>query len=341
MKSKRTVALSIDQERFPGLNSLVFRSGDDWIAFPDWALFYIELGVALSHYEDEGKRFVAAVSVPIRSFAASLVSSGVVLPRIPLQSAGNDSHVAKLESLSEGAPVLFRTGNRQYRGVFKGCVCSDGKKYFLIRYNKITERAIPIESANKIEILNKEEVFIPKVQSGKELAPPSRLLEKLLAKELLYKFSVESKLECIILGQINTLQQELCNYTIGYQVSKECVEEGKIQDLVRAKGTQYQTASMTHRTFVLASSGKYSSQSISKLSNYVTVFDNALGFIKWRSYFRKSNWVVVLDKTDRNYELAIKELNEEYVQYRVDQRTKISFPTPPSGIELMFYEVKV
>lgn len=341
MRSKRSDNQSNNPERFPSFDSLVYRSGDEWIGFPRWALFYLELGAALSHYEHEGKRFIAAMTVPIRSFAASLISSGVILPRIHLQIADNDSHIAKLESLSEGAPVLFRTDNRQYKGVFERCVCSNGKKYFLIRYNKITERAIPIESANKIEILSKEEVHIPKVQSGKALAPPSPLLEKLLDKESLYKFSMESKLECVILGQINALHQELCNFSIGYQVNEERVEEGKIQDLVRAKGNQFQPASMAHRTFILAANGKYSTQAISRLSNFVTVFDNALGFIKWRSCFRKSNWIVVLDKTDRNFELAIKDLNEEYVQYRIDQRAKLSFPNPPSGIELMFFEVKV
>ena len=341
MQSKSSADQGKEQEKFPGLDSLVYKSGDEWLAFPDWALFYIELGAALSHYDHEGKSFVTAVTIPVRSFAASLISSGVIVPRINLLSAGNESHIAKIKSLSIDTPVLFRTGNRQYKGVYKGIICLDGKRYFSIRYNKTSERAIPIESANKIEILNKEEIFIPKVQSGKGLAPPSPLVEKLLDKASLHKFLMESRLECIILGQINTLQQELCDFTIGYKLDEEHVKDGNLQDLVRVKGTQFQPASMTHRTFVWASSSRYITQASSRLSNYVTVFDNALGFIKWRSYFRKSNWIVVLDRTDRNYELAIKDLNEEYVKYRIDQRSKISFPNPPAGIEIMFFEVNV
>lgn len=326
-----------ETDNFQILDSLVYKAKDEWIRLPYWARFYIELGSAISEYNVEQKRFIMALSVPTRSFAPPLITFGLIFHRIGLLEQENEHHITRLQSLGEGSPVIFRTGHRQFKGMYQGIINSCGKKYFLIRDSKSSERAIPFESANKIEILCNKEVRIPKVQSGRELPPQSPFLQRLLDKRALNKITTESQTDYILLGQLNTLRMEICDFPMGIRIDTGNIAEGRIQDLVRAKGGQFQSDNLPYRTLVLPSSGKYSAQNY---SNFATLFDSGLGFIKWRSNFKKSNWIVILDKMDRNFEPALKEVNEEYIQNRIDQQSGKSFPNPPAGIEFMFFEVK-
>lgn len=340
MKNDKTTASSVEPVILPWIDSLVYKHDSQWVAFPDWAKFYIQLGSAISNHDTQETFLITAISVPVRAFAASLITAGIVISRLSLPSTSDVSYIERIASLPTSTPVTYRKNKKQYRGEYIGTICSGQQRYFCIRYEKGSEIFIPIESANKIEIQNKERISIPKIQTGRDLAAPSLLLEKLVDKALLNKLVMESKLECLILGQINLIQHDLCNLTIGYSAYGDHVADGRLEDLVRVKGAQFQPSAATHRSYVWSSSSRYSTQIMSKVSNYVTVFDNPLGFIKWRSFFRKSNWVVILDRTDRNFEFAIKDLNEEFVQYRLSQQTRIILPNPPSGIDLMLYEVK-
>ncbi len=340
MKNEKTSSSSIDHEILPWIDSLVYKHDTQWVAFPDWAKFYLQLGTALSNHDTKETYLITAISVPVRSFAASLIAAGIVITRLSLPKITDESYIDKILSLPTKTPVIFRTNNKKYRGEYMGTSSIGKQRYFCIRYEKGLERAIPIESAGKIEILNNEKISIPKIQTGRDLTAPSSLLEKLIDKASLNRLIMESKLECLILGQINLIQQELCNLAIGFNIYGDQVADGRLEDLVRAKGPQFQPSVATYRSYVWSSSSRYSPQTMSKISNYVTLFDNPLGFIKWRSFFRKSNWIVILDRTDRNFELAIKDINDEFVQYRLSQQTRTILPNPPSGVDLMLYEVK-
>jgi hypothetical protein len=320
--------------------SLVYKNGNDWMPLPIWAKYFLELGATLSEYSVPGNNFVAAITVPTRGFAASLFCSGLILQRGILPTQCSEQHIEKIASLPIGTPVRFPSNNHQKDGLYNGEVSSCGKRYFRIQYEQGSEISIPVESAQKIEISGKDQIKLHKSQSGRELVPPSSLLKHLFDPPLLSRFVTESKLECVMLGQLNSLTQELMDHTIGYQIIEGRVAEGKILDLVRPKGTQYKTSNTSYRTLILPSSNKYNSQFTSKLNNFVTVFDNALSYIKWRSAFKNTNWVVILEKTDRNFDLALKEVNEDYYQNRIEKPSKIQLPNPPAGIELMFFEVR-
>ncbi len=319
------------------ISHLYYLSNGVWVPFPPWANFFLELGTILSCYENKSNRFISVITTPTRAFAASLIAAGVIVPRVGMVSHNLQSHISKLEMLSVGTPVLFRRGNLQFKGIYKGTTCGFGKRYFLINFQKGTEISIPYEDAFRIDISERQVEHLPNIQSGRLLHPPSNLVKQLFEPDLLNKFLIESRLECVILGQQKTFQQELCDFPIEYKEGDRMFD-GKIIDLVRVKGAQFQPSDLSYRTYVLSATGKYNQHFTSKLNNYVTVFDGSLGFIKWREYFRNSNWIVVLDKTDRNFDLAVKEVNDEYIQNRVDKSVKLLIPNAPAGIEMMFFE---
>ena len=323
------------------ISHFVYLSNEKWLPFPKWARYYLELGSALSGYANEGRRFVAAITLPIRNFASSLIAAGIISSRVDLCTHNPESQISKIESLPVGTLVTFRRNNSTYEGIYQGTRNGFGKQFFIISYQKGGEIAIPYENYYKIELSEKQKISLPKIQSGRQLDPPSSLLKNLFEVHSLNRFSTESRLESVILGQQKTIQPELCEFLIGFQNDNGPPASGKIVDMVRAKGSQYQPSNFSYRTYILPSSGKYNQQFTSKLNNYVTIFDNPLGFIKWRSYFKLSNWFVLLDKTDRNFDLALKEINEEFIQNRIERQIRLPLPTPPEGTELMIFEVNL
>jgi hypothetical protein len=321
-------------------DNLVYFSNDNWISFPQWAYYYMELGASLSNFKSEGTKFILAITTPVRNFAASLIAAGLIISTVDLPSSYINEYISKIENLPIGTPVTFRQDNRQKYGFYYGRVERGGQSYFNIQHLKRGEIYIPIENASTIEVSEKIKKNLPNNSSGRQLAPPSPLLTHLFEKETISKFVVESKLECVILGQQNIFRKELCEFQIGFKSNKNQIAYGKFVDLIRPRGSQFQPPNFSYRSYILPSNNTYNAKSIAKLGNNTTIFDNHLGFIKWHDSFKKSNWIVILDKTANNFDLAIKEVNEAYLLNQVDKRLKISLPSPPAGIDLMFFEVR-
>lgn len=330
-----------DRQFISQIEHFAYLDNGVWSPFPKWAVYYLELGAALSNYTNPGYRFVATITVPTRSFASALIALGIIASRAELPSNNLESHISKIKSLSAGTPIIYRTNNTKYNGTYEGTVNSFGKEYFLIKYQKGTEKAIEYGDSYKIELSEKQHISLPNVQSGRHLSPPSPLLKDLFGSNLLNRFLAESRLECLIMAQQKNIQQELCSFQIGHLNGTDTPSLGRIIDVVRVKGPQFQASNLTYRSYVLAPSGKYSQQFASRLNHYITLFDNAPGFIKWGSYFETSNWLLVLDKTDRNFDLAVKEINALYFRDRVDRQTKLPLPNPPSGVDVMFFETRL
>lgn len=341
MTANPKTGITVDRQFISQISHFAYLDNGVWSPFPKWATYYLELGAALSSYTNPGYRFVAAITVPVRSFASALVAFGVIASKAELPSRNLEPHISKIKSLPIGTPIIYRTNNTKYEGTYEGTVSSFGKEYFLVKYQKGTEKAIEYSDSYKIEFSEKQHISLPNVQSGRHLSPPSPLLRDLFGSNLLNRFLAESRLECVILAQQKSLQQELCNFQIGYPNDTDTPSQGRIVDVVRVKGPQFQASSLTYRSYVLAPSGKYSQQFTSRLNHYVTIFDSTLGFMRWGSYFEKSNWLVVLDKTDRNFDLAVKEINAEYFRDRADQQTRLPLPNPPAGIDVMFFETSL
>jgi hypothetical protein len=311
-------------------------SNDRFQPFPPWARYYLHLGAALSNFEKTDRRFIIAISTPVRAFASSLIATGIIISRFGLPNQNIQLHIKEIQGLPIGAPIIYRNENRQFKAFYKGTKTCDGKHYFILNYQIGTEKYVPYENSYKIELSEKQNIQLPNYQSGRQLQTPSAILKKYFELNELKKFLIESKLECVLLGQTKLFHEELCNLRVAIHIDE--IREGNLIDFVRIKGNQFQPSNLASRSLLLPSSNSYSSQFISKLNNYVTIFDNAIGFIKSRYLFRNSNWITLLDKTDRNYDLAIMDVNEEF-QNHIEKPNNINLPNPPAGVDLMFFEV--
>jgi hypothetical protein len=320
------------------LSKLFYGSGDKWNHLPSWAVFYLELGIAISEYPQKGPHFILGISVPTRAYAASLISAGIIAARIGMQ-CNVDDRINKIVTLPIDTALIYRSNNKCFKAYYKGAVEKMGEKYFALKTAKGTEIFVSYEKVNQIEIAGNKQFKLGNTHKGISLPKPSLILEYLLCQQDLEKLLVESRLECVLLSQLNTIIEEINMTTLSYCCNENEFIEGTIQDLIRPKNSN-SSYKHSYRSYIFPASGKYSLQFSLKYSPHVTVFDNALAFIKWRSSWRHSNWVVVLDRTDRNFEYAINLFNDEYKSpNRFARKFKLPIPKPPKGVELMVFEV--
>ncbi len=69
----------------------------------------------------------------------------------------------------------------------------------------------------------------------------------------------------------------------------------------------------------------------------MTIFDGAVSFLKWRDYWRKSNWIVLLDKTESRFQEAVDLLNQEYIEKRIGESLNENMFSLPEGIEIIAF----
>ena len=60
--------------------------------------------------------------------------------------------------------------------------------------------------------------------------------------------------------------------------------------------------------------------------------------MKFNEFFRESHSIIVLDRTDPNFEYAVSQVNQAYYM-RSEKKIRFRFPPIPSNIEMTFFTV--
>ena len=335
---------STNSEFYQKLSSLHAWDNERWLPLPAWSLFYLELGTILaSASTPENSRIITALAVPARSYVSALVAAGFVLVRAlnPDIANQNDKHIAQLKQLPIGTTVSLHQEKRRYTGTFQGVMYGFGKVFFSIQvdHGNNTKRMVPEAQASTIEILEQQSISLPKKQKGrlrKDLSP--------LALELLdssgARFSSETSLECIILGKLTVIERELKEQRLSLQTNdshSRAYQEGVLQDILRTR--RFLPVGATYRSHVLPSSNRRTGELIASLSPKLVIFDGSVCYLKWHQTWQQAHSIIVLDRTEPNFEAACAQLNQEYIQYRLDCKLAFGIPPSPAGVEMMIFEV--
>jgi hypothetical protein len=196
-------------------------------------------------------------------------------------------------------------------------------------------KTIYVESskANRIEITDKEIKTLPFHQKGRDIRPPSELMQALL-QGYAYEYVFRTRVDGIIVGSSAALEEE-AQSVLGIQSDNGKIYQGFLFELFRVKG--FNPSSTGHR-FLMHSTNVQEPITIPPqiASHSAVIFDGPLGFLKWKDFYKMQNWIVVLDHTASNFDNAVNQLNQE-CSFR--SQTKIILPTPPipSGIEMMIF----
>lgn len=319
---------------------------------PEWARFFAHTGIYTAQQGDSNNRTVVAVAVPTRKYAAAFAALGIVTGRALQQEVKIDleEHFRRICSLPKGTMLRYMKKERQLRAVFDGPDVVNGTPVIRVRIqNNSDARRYETRVTGTTDLLTKEQSIRVEVATGEETkkgltslvgGAGKRVDEKTLLSCYFNVLDVESyilrsRLECVLIGPRNLLECEICDTAIAIEDSNCGVQKGCLQDIVRVR--DFLSDDQAYWSDFFVSRGSAPAMPDGDIPA-VTVFDGAAGFLKWRDHWRSSNWLVLLDRTEYDFEQAAEQIRTEYVQNRTGDGDARMFPAPPAGVEAVIYQ---
>lgn len=323
---------------FKTLGQLQFWDSPRWQALPPWTRFYLELGVTMGlRPETDGTRTVLALAVPSRSYVATLIAAGSILARAVLfhKLEAPEEHITWLSQLAPGTPVLVREKGRQLQGKFQGVIATNGRTYYMVQIESGagTTKGFPPDA---IQLLDKEDIKLPNKQKGRarqELAP---LVTGLLGK-FDVPFSNRTCLDCILVGTVSMLREELEMQKLAFITPDQRFSTGVLRDLVRPK--RLLPANSAYRSHILPSSNRRKERYARALSPHTVILDGSLSYLNQHQVWRSDCMVCILDQTEAQFSVAVDEINHSYYRRSNLVPASSDLPPVPAGVEAMLFEV--
>jgi hypothetical protein len=321
------------------LIDLQYRNSSGWISMPYWAVSLISLGSAIASPRDPHYRFITGLAVPVRAYAAALIAMGLVSERAktPFNSIGELEHFEYFKTIAPGSHVLYRVGENWYHGEFiKAEKKADGPFVSVLWINGRKKLPCTLslnEAKKRIQIVGSTKSAESERVVGHRINYNRKFLQIIVDNDKVDEFVMRSRLECVIIGCVNTLRHEIKETEISFG-SRHIA--GTFQDVLRAR--KFLPEGSAYRSNVMPVDREQASLTANQETPYMVIFDGAISFLKWRDYWRRSNWLVLLDKTESCFQEAADQLNNEYVEKRVSDTSIENVLTLPQGIEVISFQ---
>ncbi len=314
-----------------------FFNGSRYCPVPTWVQFYVDAGAGISAASDPKKRLVTAIAAPTRAYAAALLALGVVI-----DSSATNNGIACLDwikGLEIDCPVFILKrkpgGTWRAKGLYKGSYyrCIDGVDvpYASIQFDQAGDslRELPFSMWDLIQEADFPIASMPKKETWYRVAASKPFIEHFVGRTVAEDLMTRSLLQCVIVGQAAALESELLHTEFAVEV-REHVVKGNLQDIVRARRFASTMAAFRSDVIPVDSAGSYD------LSPPIAILDGSTAYLKWRHLFRGSDRIIVLDRADRNFEEAVRTLNDEYTLERTDE-LDLGLGAAPAGVEVMAF----
>ncbi|HEV7842648.1 MAG TPA: hypothetical protein VGO69_03085, partial [Pyrinomonadaceae bacterium] len=168
-----------------------------------------------------------------------------------------------------------------------------------------------------------------------------------LGEENVSDFAMRSRLDCLVVGRLSSLRQEITETSFRSYLSTDSFLDstdeslvGTLLDILRVR--KFMSEGKAYRTDAVAANSQNVPAVARNSTPSVVIFDGSAGFVKWRGCWRSSHWIAILDATEPNFNEAARALNAEYVDRLDDEEPDVDVPpTSPAGIEVVFYRERV
>jgi hypothetical protein len=325
---------------------ILVKDDGQWLSLPLWARFLFDLGDRVSVHE-RSEQIVVSVSLPIRSYAAAMASFGVVLGTLRTASGGDEQgYFRQLCSMRTGTRVFFSRSGRLLKARLDGVdSLRDGRTVLRVQVEKEpggTER----RSGGKTYLLFREQVGaitlagreqrwdLPREQKGRRVLSPydAQLLRTFLVSSVARPLVTDPL--CAIVAEADVIRQEVdSRIALG---SPETIDaEGALQDVLRAD--RFVGQGQPCYSMIVPVSAWKRGPPVGSDRAPIVVFDGSKAFLRWRGLWPHSHWIVILDRTERDFGSAVETLNEAYTAYRRETANLDHLPSPPGGVEMMAY----
>lgn len=335
------------------LNNLYYAGEEGWERLPDWARFFLSLGAFIAAQPKSETRWIVGVAIPTRAYAAALAAAGVIYGQTTTKKDGGVStHFQRLCNMARGAAVTYLHGRRNLEGILLGYTDQFGERRLIVQTRNpraggdthyVAER-----DALRVQIPAEADQYVapqdlPDRQTGRLVAPVCSFARRFLGEENVNDFAMRSRLDCLVVGRLSSLRQEITetNFrsylsTDSFLDSTDEALEGTLLDILRVR--KFMSEGKAYRTDAVAANSQNVPIVVRNSAPSVVIFDGSAGFVKWRGCWRSSHWVAILDATEPSFDEAARALNAEYVNRLDDEEPDVDVPpTPPAGIEIVFY----
>ncbi len=180
-----------------------------------------------------------------------------------------------------------------------------------LRAGDKTYYEIPPALALNVEFPAREFASLPK-RSNKwidETIPP--FLTNFFGQEAAKAAILESHSNCVIIGPIGRLDEEVNCVPFAVQVAGGGFEQGVLQDIIRTR--RFSIIAETYQSDIYHTHSK-DHAGIEQEMPPVIIFDGATSFLKWRACWSHPHYIVLLDQTEPGFDSAVQVFNEEYIK---------------------------
>lgn len=300
---------------------------------PSWARFYIQVGKLVSELPNDQPVLLALI-VPVRNYVAPLVAAGHTLNRLsfPPSNRAIKEHFETLRRQSDNsASIFFYTGRSQiydnyrvYRGRLDGC--RDGMLNIRIQSDG-TKLSLRPQKAISVVKVSEDTRPLPGSQKGHKINASISFLQALFPERRVHNLLAHSSLENLLIGSVKTLRSEIKETEF---VAPDD-SQGKLDDILRVK--RYSGKYDNYRSQLFKRSGHEPPDTPRNRSPRLVLFDGSMGFRKWHSHFLSSHRLVIMERSNTEFEDARDQVNREAVRSR-DDVEMTCLPSLPPGVEL-------
>ena len=302
-----------------------------WSELPDWLAFYFRMGQRVAAAHEGGAKTCVVVLPPVRSFAALFSATGAVVGVATTATAIPDveTHFASLTTLEVGTPLVVKMGEKIYAAKFGGVTERAGTSYIKIMYDGMTQY-LPKRECHRAQVGAGGKRSLPKAVRSSS-SGSARAVEILLGGDALEFLSMPT-VDAVLVGHVSLLEQELASIRIRAQ--DEPAVSAALGALLRP--SRFLPDGGIPRSLLLSDRVSEFAMTVED-TPHVVVFDGARAFSRYRSHFRKSSWIAVLDRCSATFREGVDVANQEFA-IRRGTVAYLDGVGVPSGTEVQAFE---
>jgi hypothetical protein len=330
---------------------LLYNDGSAWKPLPEWARFYIALGGIVGDQVPGRERLIVGVVAPTRAYAAALVALGLVAARarVALSEVDTESHLRYIRSLPVGTHVYYFQSGKKRKAIFLGSVSFPSHGNMLKLQFESTPGArqsgglieyLPPGHARHIR-LAETEFQLPRRQSAVTVVRTRPFVESVLGEADVDEFAYCARTECLIVGTAAVLSEEITSTAFAAATQARPGPKGVLNEILRVR--RFLPHDEPYRSEVRPCLTQSPGPGTALGPIHTVVFDSALAFLQFRGEYKRSHWVMLLDRFDPHIREAADAFSAGYIEDRIgDQSVQGDLPGPvPPGLELSAYRERL
>jgi hypothetical protein len=320
------------------LPKLYYKKQGEYCPLPEWACFYMNLGMRIAKIGCAQSRIVASLAVPTRAFSAAFIMTGGITPSILEESSPDEIQLEHILKQKPGTSVHVRRSNgKKVRGIIEEFKEIDNRLNIVVRIANKQQLLVPVnEYASRITVSETEITVPKKQQQGRTLEAPSDFLKQLFNTKRSQNHVLETSFEILFVGKVSLIKAEMCEVPFYFKrnaISRSGFTMGHLQEIARVR--QFSGANQSYKSQCIPTSGTNPVDAIGTRQPLLVIFDGAISFLKHGHRWEKSHQIIILDRTDRQFWDAVELVNQHYA-YRLDDISDLEIRIP-AGIEMMLF----